>query len=184
MRALHAAWMATREGFLRALQTPAFLAAFVGASALQLVYEKKRPDSFPAAADWGAAAGLMSLYLAFVLRALAPGVPFGRALGGFAAAQAASTALLTMVFLVARAGFLSLLAPAVPAALCAFAAFLLLGRGKRPAEAAWLGALYALTSWALSLFLSRLPGGGSALPATAFFAFMGVFAAAAPASLE
>jgi hypothetical protein len=180
-----AVWDGVRDGGRRAVEAPACLAAVGVAALVQLIYESKRPDAFPAAADWALTALLMAAFLAFVLRRLRPSVPWLRGVAYFALAQAASTAVLTVVFLVAHAGFLSVLAPAVPAACAAQAAFALMGRGRsRRAEAAWLGALYALTSFAFSYFLRLLPGGAAALPATAFFAFMGLFAAAAPAALD
>jgi hypothetical protein len=184
--ALRASWEAVQAGGKRGIETPSCLVAVGLAAVLQLVYEKARPDAFPAAADWLITALIMAAFLAAVLTRLAPSVPFRRALLAFAGAQALSTGVLTLVFLVFRAAFLSLLAPLVPAALSALAAFAVLGAPPRSRwqEALALGALYAVTAYAFSYFIALLPGGSTALPATAFFAFMGVFAAAAPASLE
>jgi hypothetical protein len=168
------AWEAVRRGARRAAETPVCLVAVGFAAALQLVYEAKRPDSLPPAADWAVTA--------------APSVPLARAAAAFVLAQAASTAALTVVFLAARATFLSAAAPMVPVFFSALAAVAAL-RGPAAARARWaealsLGALYAVTALSFSLFMRLLPGGAAALPATAFFAFMGLFAAAAPAALE
>lgn len=185
MKPLITAWEGSQEGGRRAIERPLCLAAVGVAAVVQLGYEHLRPESFPAVADWMLTGLLMAAFLTGVLRVLAPSVPLARAIAYFAGAQAASTMLLTVVFLVFRAGFLSLLAPLVPAAVCAQAAFMLLGRPKeRLLEALSLGLLYAVTSFAFSYFLRLLPGGANALPATSFFAFMGLYAAAAPAALE
>ncbi|MDX6769299.1 MAG: hypothetical protein SF051_07190 [Elusimicrobiota bacterium] len=188
MDAPTAAWDAVRAGARRALETPVCLAAVAVAAALQLAYEAKRPDAFPAAMDWVVTAAILAAFLAAVLRALAPSVSLPRAAAAFVLAQAASTAVLTAVFLAAKATFLSGAAPLVPVFFSALAAVAVL-RGSAAARARWaealsLGALYAVTALAFSLFMRLLPGGATALPATAFFAFMGLFAAAAPAALE
>ncbi len=188
MGALARAVDAVRAGARRAVEAPVCLAAVGAASVLQLVYEKYRPESLPAAADWVVTAAVLSAFLAAVLRVLAPSVSFGRAALAFAAAQAASTVVLTGVFLVARMTVLSFAAPVAPVFFAVLAASWLLGGAAR-AKSRWpealaLGALYAVTALCFSLFLRMLPGGSAALPATAFFAFMGLFAAAAPAALE
>ncbi len=188
MGALLAAWEAVQGGGRRAVETPVCLVAVGVAAALQLVYEAKRPDAFPPAADWVVTAAILALFLAAVLRALAPSVSLARAAAAFVLAQAASTATLTVVFLVARANFLSAGAPLVPVFFSALAAVAAL-RGPSAVKTRWvealaLGALYAVTALAFSLFMRLLPGGAAALPATAFFAFMGLFAAAAPVALE
>lgn len=188
MGVITSAWEAVRVGARRAVETPACLVAVGVAAALQLVYEAKRPDSLPPAADWVVTAAILAVFLAAVLRALAPAVPLARAAAAFVLAQAASTAVLTGVFLAARATFLSAGAPLVPVFFSALAA-VWVSRGAAAAKARWgealaLGALYAVTALAFSLFMRLLPGGAAALPATAFFAFMGLFAAAAPAALE
>lgn len=179
---------AVRLGARRAVEAPACLAAVGVAALIQLVYEHRRPDAFPAAADWLVTASIAAVFLAAVLRTLAPSTSFLRAALAFGAAQAASTAVLTAVFLVARASFLSYAAPAVPVFCSALAALALL-RGPAAARARWveagsLGALYAVVALSFSFFLRLMPGGAAALPATAFFAFLGLFAAAAPAVLE
>ena len=187
MGALLKAWEAVQSGARRAVETPVCLVAVGVASVLQLVYEKYRPESLPAAADWVVTAAILASFLAFVLSSLVP-VTLRRAALAYAVAQAASTAALTVIFLLAKASFLSFAAPAVPVFFAALAAAVVLG-GSGRAKSAWLpalflGGLYAVTALCFSLFMRLLPGGAAALPATAFFAFMGLFAAAAPAALE
>lgn len=186
MSALAASWHAVRSGGRRAVEAPVCLAAVGGAALLQLLYESKRPDGLPAMVDWVVTGLLLAAFLAFVLRRLAPSASFRRAFVAYVGAQALSTGVLTLVFLVFRAGFLSALAPLVPVALSALAAFAALGVSPRERwrESFSLGAIYAVTAFAFAYFLTLLPGGSTALPATAFFAFMGLFAAAAPAALE
>lgn len=188
MTTILAALGAVQQGARRAVEAPVCLVAVGGASVLQLVYEKYRPESLPAVADWVVTAAILAGFLAFVLGAVAPAVPLRRAALAYALAQAASTAALTVIFLVAKAGFLSFAAPAVPVFFASLAAVYAL-HGAQRAKRFWLsalclGALYAVTALCFSLFIRMLPGGAAALPATAFFAFMGLFAAAAPAALE
>lgn len=186
MLPLVASWHAVRGGGRRALEAPLSLAAVGAAAVLQLLYESKRPSGLPAMADWLVTGLLMSAFLAFVLRTLVPAVSFGRAFAAYVGAQALSTGVLTLVFLAARAPFLSVLAPLVPVAFSALAGFAALGvpPRRRWLESLSLGAIYAVVAFAFAWFLQLLPGGSTALPATAFFAFMGLFAAAAPAALE
>lgn len=186
MSALHAAWLSVRGGGRRAVEAPVCIAAVGVAAVLQLLYESKRPSGLPAAVDWLVTGLLMAAFLAFVLRSLAPAVSVRRAFVAYAGAQALATGVLTLVFLVARAGFLSVLAPLVPVAFSALAGFAALGVAPRERwrESLSLGAIYAVVAFAFSWFLQLLPGGSTALPATAFFAFMGLFAAAAPVALE
>ena len=170
---------AVQGGARRAVETPICLVAVGVASVFQLVYEKYRPESLPAVADWVVTAAILAGFLAFVLSAVAPSVPLRRAASAYA---------LALIFLVAKAGFLSFAAPAVPVFFASLAAAFALGGAGR-VKTAWplalcLGGLYALTALCFSLFMRLLPGGAAALPATAFFAFMGLFAAAAPAALE
>lgn len=189
MDALATAWDAVGRGARRAMETPLCLAAVAAAAVAQLGYEKLRPEALPAAADWLVTAVILAAFLAIVLRLLArPAPSLARAAAAYAAAQLASTLALTAVFLAARANFLSFLAPLVPAAFAAFAGVAALS-GLGAARARWreallLGALYAALALVFALLLRSLSGGVSALPATAFFAFMGLFAAAAPAALE